>query len=310
MNHTVITALLPVVLLIAIGFIAGKRHWISASSVKDLSNLVFMLLSPALLFRAMSGVHVEQLNLRPVGVYFLAAGLVFVGTLVVKGWQARGAVLALTSTYSNAVTIGIPLMGLAYGPQGMVSMLTLVALHAVVILTGATVVLELAQSREAALGAPPRHIVATVLQALRNAIIHPVPIPIMAGLIFAQTGWVMPEALDRPLALLGQAFGPLALVLVGVTLAHTAIGPHLRGALGLALVKNMLHPALMASLGWAFGLSGLPLAVMTVAAALPTGANVFLFAQRYGVAQELVTASIAVSTALALVTLSLVMMWV
>ena len=37
-------------------------------------------------------------------------------------------------------------------------------------------------------------------------------------------------------------------------------------------------------------------------AALPVGANVFLFTQRYEVAQEEVTASIAVSTALALVT--------
>jgi predicted permease len=49
-------------------------------------------------------------------------------------------------------------------------------------------------------------------------------------------------------------------------------------------------------------MSGLPLAVLIVASALPVGANVFLFAQRYAVAQDEVTASVAVSTALALVT--------
>jgi malonate transporter and related proteins len=37
------------------------------------------------------------------------------------------------------------------------------------------------------------------------------------------------------------------------------------------------------------------------------GANVFLFAQRYEVAQDLVTASMAVSTVLGLVTITLVM---
>jgi predicted permease len=49
------------------------------------------------------------------------------------------------------------------------------------------------------------------------------------------------------------------------------------------------------------------LAVMVLAAALPIGANVFLFSQRYKVAEELVTASLAVSTGLGLLTLSLVM---
>jgi predicted permease len=41
---------------------------------------------------------------------------------------------------------------------------------------------------------------------------------------------------------------------------------------------------------------------------LPIGANVFLFSQRYEVAEELVTASVAVSTGLGLVSVSLVML--
>lgn len=88
---------------------------------------------------------------------------------------------------------------------------------------------------------------------MRNGIIHPVPLPIIAGLLFAQTGLVIPEVIDKPLMLLGNAPSPLALVLVGVTLAHNAIGGHLRGALELALVKNLVHPVLVALLGWASG---------------------------------------------------------
>ena len=320
MNHPVLTSLLPVVLLIAIGFAAGKRDWIRTTSVKDLSNLVFFVLSPALLFRAMSGVHVEELSLRPVAAYFIAAGLIFWCTLLLGRFNPRTAVLALANTYSNTVMIGIPLVGLAYGPPGMVTLLTLVSLHSLVMLTSATVVLELAVSHDAARQAVgegaaaerarPRAMLATVLQAVRNAIIHPVPIPILAGLLFAQTGWKLPEVVDKPIQLLGLAFGPLALVMVGVTLAHTPVGQHLPGALRQSLVKNLLHPLLVAGIGWALGLSGLPLTVMVVAAALPIGANVFLFSQRYHVAEELVTASVAVSTALALGTVSLVMVLV
>jgi hypothetical protein len=110
------------------------------------------------------------------------------------------------------------------------------------------------------------------------------------------------------LQLLGNAFGPLALVLVGVTLASTPLGGHLRQALWITASKNLALPLLVGLSAWASGITGLPLTVMVVAAALPMGANVFLFAQRYEVAQELTTTSMGLSTVAALLTLSLVML--
>jgi malonate transporter len=309
MTNPVLSALLPVVLLIAIGFIAGRARWIRAEATKDLSNLVFMVLTPALLFRTMSTVHVEQLNFKPVAIYFVAAIILFTAMLVWQGATRRATVLALAATFSNTLAIGTPLVGLAYGEAGLVTLFTLISAHALVLLTMATVVLELVVAREDAANGQggQRHMMVTVLSAVRNGIIHPVPLPIIAGLLFAQTGLVVPAVVDRPLLLLGNAFGPLALVLVGVTLTHVRVGEQLKGAVGLSLIKNLVFPALVAALSWSLGMSGLPLTVMIVAASLPIGANVFMFSQRYEVAQDLVTASVAVSTAMGLVTISLVM---
>ncbi|RYZ06717.1 MAG: AEC family transporter [Comamonadaceae bacterium] len=309
MTDAVLSSLLPVVLLIGCGLLVGRRGWVRGEAVKDLSNLIFLLLAPALLFRAMSTVHVEELRFRPVAAYFIASALLFGGTLVWRGFNRQGAVLALANTYSNTVMIGIALVGLAYGEAGMVVLLTLISLHSLVLITSATVLIELAVAREhrAAAGALGRPIVHTVLRALRNAIVHPVPMPIIAGLLFAQTGWTLPAALDRPLALLGQAFSPVALVMVGITLAQTPLGRHWRGATTQAVVKNLLHPLLVAAIGWSLGVGGLPLTVMVVAASLPIGANVFLFSQRYRTAEHLVTASVVVSTVLALASVTLVM---
>jgi predicted permease len=284
--------------------IAGKAGWIRAEATKDLSNLVFMVLSPALLFRTMSVVHLEQLDFRPVAMYFVCAALLFVAVLVWQGLNRRAILMALTATFSNTVAIGTPLVGLAYGQPGLVILFALISVHALVLLTLATVVLELATVREAA---AKRHPLRTVLEAVRSGIVHPVPLPIIVGLLFAQTGWLMPAVLDRPIQLLGNAFGPMALVLVGLSLTRVPVGVHFKAALGLSVLKNLLLPALVAALGWAMGLSGLPLTVMVVAASLPVGANVFMFSQRYGVAQDLVAASMAVSTALALGTVTLVM---
>ncbi len=309
MTNPVFSALLPVVLLIVIGVLAGRAGWIREEAIKDLSNLVFMVLTPALLFRTMSTVHVEQLNFKPVALYFVAALLLYGAMLVWQGWSRRAAVLALAVTFSNTVMIGIPLIGLAYGQAGLVTLFTLISVHSLVLLTLSTVVLELVAAREerAAGQGGQRHMALTVLAAVKSGIIHPVPLPIILGLLFAQTGWVLPEVVDKPLHLLGSAFGPVALVLVGVTLTQVQVGPYLKGALGISLLKNGVLPLLVALLGLGLGMQGLPLTVMIVTASLPMGANVFLFAQRYEVAQDLVTASLAVSTVIGLATVSLVM---
>lgn len=312
MNSPVLASLLPVALLIAAGVLAGRRAWIRPGAVKDLSNLVFLLLTPALLFRTMSQVRLEELDFKPVAAYFVAVVLLFGGILLVQGFNRRSAMMALAGTFSNTVMIGVALINLLFGAEGLVTLLTLVSVHALVLLTTATLLLEMAVQRErtadrGALG-QLRWTLRTLAKALRSTLLHPVPLPILLGLVFAQTGLSIPEVIDKPLALLANAFAPLALVLVGVTLAFTPVGRYWRGALMLAGVKNLLHPLLVWALCQLFGLEGLPMTVMVVAAALPIGANVFLFSQRYGVAEELVTASVAVSTGMALLSLTAVLM--
>jgi len=96
-------------------------------------------------------------------------------------------------------------------------------------------------------------------------------------------------------------------VLVGITLAQTPVGENFKGAMKISVVKTFVHPLLMDAAGYAMGMRGLHLSVMVVAAALPIGANVFLFSQRYQKEEDVVTAAVAVSTALALVSVTVVM---
>jgi predicted permease len=303
-DQPVVAALTPVFLLAAAGFVAGRLDWIRGESVKDLSNLVFLVLIPALLFRTMSAVRFEALDLRPVAAYFLAAVGWWAVSVAVRGFNPRSVVLALSGVFSNMVMIGITLVELAYGKAGLVTLLTLVSVHALTLLTLGSVTLELAQMK---LGQGGASILATLWSAVKGALIHPIPLPIGCGLLFAQTGWSLPLVVDKPLQLLGNAFGPLALVLVGVSLARTPLKGQKAAALWLAGSKNLVLPLLVVCSAWVFGIRGLPLTVMVVAAALPIGANVFLFAQRYGVAQELTTAAMGVSTVLAVLTLPAVM---
>lgn len=113
-----LTALLPVVLIIMSGVLAAKLGWIRATAIRDLSHLVFYVLTPALLFRTMASVRLSELDFKPIVVYFMAAGLVFAGTLLVNGFNTLAATRALGHTFSNNVMIGIPLIGLVLGKEG------------------------------------------------------------------------------------------------------------------------------------------------------------------------------------------------
>ena len=77
MNHPVFSALIPVVLLVALGYVAGRLRWLRAESAKDLSNFVFLVLTPALMFRTMGKVDVAQLEFLPLVSYFAGVFVLF-----------------------------------------------------------------------------------------------------------------------------------------------------------------------------------------------------------------------------------------
>lgn len=319
MTNPILDALIPVVILIGAGFVIGKLGWVRATSIKDVSNLAFMLLAPALLFRSMTKVHLAELDFKPVVVYFFAIWIVFLAVMIKHGFNRRAAVMALSATFSNILMIGVPLIGLAYGEVGLVTLLALMSVHSLIMLTMVTSLIEFTivaeQSRNTsnAQGASSRFAKlyrtgATMGKAAKATILHPVPLPILCGLAFGMTGWQLPSVIDNSLSLLGQSFPPVALVLVGITLAFSSGLRHMRTSLGIALTKNLLHPLVLLILGLTLGLSGLSFKVMLLASALPIGANVYLFALRYQVAEEEVTASVALSTVLGMVTLTLVML--
>ncbi|KAF1020459.1 MAG: hypothetical protein GAK30_02501 [Paracidovorax wautersii] len=318
MSNPVFHALVPVVLLIFVGYLAGRLRWIAGPSVRDLSNVVFLVLAPALLFRTMSGVHLQALDFRPVVIYMAAMGVVFLLVMLKAGFNRRAAVMGLASTFSDTLMIGVPLIGLAFGEAGLVTLFALISVHAFIMLTLVTVVLEFVVVSEenralAAQGERPskavriQRMALTVFKAARGSVLHPVPLPIICGLLYAQTGWSLPDVIDKPLQLLGNAFASMALVLVGITLAANPLGRQIKPALLLVLMKNLVHPAVLVALGLALGLSGLSFEVMVVVASLPIGANVYLFALRYQVAEQEVTAAVALSTILGLLTMALVM---
>jgi predicted permease len=306
----IVFTILPVFAVALAGWVLSRARLISEEGIKGFGNVTFYLFVPALLFRAMRTVHLESLDLRPVFAYFSGALLVFaISMFVSRRWLHRtsrhAAVTGLAVTFSNTVLLGIPLVKLAFGDPGLVILLMLISMHALILYSTATLALEFGD----ALGEKKGTRIATRLlslgEPLRNTILSPVILPIVAGLSWGLLRLPLPDTIDAPLALLGTASGPCSLVLLGASLASYGIRQFWREAVVLMVLKNIGYPLLIWTIGqYIFGLDGLAIAIVTVTAALPMGANVFLFAQRYQVAQGEITAAVAMSTVAGVVTLT------
>ncbi len=116
--------------------------------------------------------------------------------------------------------------------------------------------------------------------------------------------------MDSLLVTLGAAATPGALFAIGASLASKS-AERLAVAGWLSFAKLVLHPAAVAVAAlWLFPVEPYAAAVMLAAAALPVAGNVFILAQHYGVAPLRVSASILISTAVSILTVSLVVGWV
>jgi predicted permease len=135
-----------------------------------------------------------------------------------------------------------------------------------------------------------------VLRTVRHSVVHPVVLPILLGLAFHATGLPLPGPVDDVLATLAAAVVPVSLVTIGLSLQHYGVRGSVSSAAWMSLAKLGLHPAVVFAAGLAVGLSGLPLVVAVLCAALPTGANVLIFAGRYAVLRPQVTATIVIAT--------------
>ena len=307
MTAAIAIKLLAVLATAAIGYLAGRMRWLvigapGSDAARVLSNVAFYVFIPALLFRTTARLDFATMPWRTIAAYFVTVVAV---ALAVYAWQrARGpaapaipTVRAIAVAFGNTVQLGIPLSTALYGEAGLAIHIPLVSLHALIILTLLTVLVELDLARDASRGGARPSLRQTLTTTARNTLIHPVVLPVLAGLLWNLVGPPLPSLLDELLATLGAAVVPLCLVLIGVSLAQHGVKGHLRGALAATLGKLIVLPAVVLAVAhWVFGLAGVPLAVLVMAAALPVGSNALLFAQRYATLEAEATAAIVAST--------------
>ena len=309
MSLVIFLKLVAIFAIVAIGYIADRARWLGGGDAgRVLSNAAFYLFIPALLFRTTAHIDLHTLPWRTLAAFFVPVLGCMLAVYAVQrrapATDAQGAqaavpsVRALSATFGNTVQLGIPMATALFGEAGLSVHLAIVSLHALTLLTIATALVELDLARAHALSQGERRsLAATLFTTVRNTVIHPVVLPVLAGLAFNLTGLAIPGLVDETLQMLALAVVPMCLVVIGMSLDHYGIKGSLRGAIWLSVAKLFVLPALVLVVGrWVIGLSGVPLAVIVICAALPVGSNPLLFAQRYRNLEGETTTAVVIST--------------
>ncbi|MFG6467498.1 AEC family transporter [Roseateles sp. BYS87W] len=309
MTWAIAAKLLAILVAVAIGWAVGRMRWLgggAAGSDSDparvLANAAFYIFVPALLFRTTARLDTATLPWAFLLAFFVPALLLIAALYLWERWRRQPvdpvvapSVRAITAGFGNTLQVGLPVAAGVFGEKGLAIHIAVVSLHALSILTLLTSIVELDLARERRSG----NLRATLLQTVRNTVIHPVVLPVLAGLGWNATGLPLPAVADEALQSLGTAVVPLCLTLIGMSLAYYGWPRTWHGLAGLVAAKLLLMPAVvLVAAHWGLGLNGMPLAVIVMIAALPTGSNALIFAQRYRALEADVTAATVLSTVL------------
>jgi predicted permease len=300
----VLQSVTPLFAVIFLGFFAGRAGFLGEAGIRGLGAFVFNFAIPPHVFRLMAETKLDQITEWGfLGGYFLAQAIVFIagagiGRLVFGMRIAEMTIQAFGSAFSNGVMLALPLLLWLYGDAGGVPALLIITLD-VIVFSSVTVLLELSRRGGGRVGSQ------VVGHAARSVLVNPIIMATMLGILYSLSGLALPGVVEQTLWFIGGAAAPSALFALGASLSLRRIAGSLGPAVTMVAAKLFLHPFL-AFVAFAYLLELDPLWINAgvIFAACPVGLNVYVFAQHYEVAIETASSAILISTSLAMVTIT------
>lgn len=298
---------LPFFALVLLGAVAAWRFEHKEAGLVWLNTFVFYFALPALVFLTVSTAEAGHLaNLSFVAGTTLSTYLVFlvvctISVLVFRRPMAEAAIQASAGSYANVGYMGLPLVVAALGDDVAIAATLIFVFDNVVQFTLVPMISALdAESED--------DWVAVVVRALRELAFNPLIIAAVLGALVSLFSLDLVEPLEKVLEFLAKAALPCALFAIGVSMIarpFRRFGPEFPVVI---FAKMILHPLLVfLVLNAMGGIDQLWLGTAVLMAAMPTAANVYLLAQKYGNYVDGASNAILISTLISLFTVSLLL---
>jgi malonate transporter and related proteins len=303
----VLNLALPYFGLIFIGFACGKLRNLPETGLAWMNFFLLYVSLPALFFRIVSRTPFEELNNLPFVVattLATAAALclsVLVGRLI-GALRIREATMAgLSGGYGNIGYMGPGLALAVLGAKAAVPTALIFCFDSIFLFS--IVPLSMALT-----GSERRPLLPTIGMVAREIVFHPLIVAAYCGGLAAALHVQLPVAVDSMFAFLQSAAAPVALFVLGVTVALRPFGRIPWEVPGVIAVKLIIHPLIVLALMIWFGpFTPEWAATAVLMASLPPALNVFVIARHYDTWVEPASVAVLIGTFVSVVTLTSVM---
>ncbi|MCX7713022.1 MAG: AEC family transporter [Chthoniobacterales bacterium] len=305
-----VNTLLPVVLLIALGWALTKIRFLGEQFLTDLNKLSFWVALPAFIIRSISDVRIpfgETLRL-----FFLllvcTIAAIFLGPIIALLLGARKASLgsvAQASFRGNLAFAGLPIItySLADLPEEIRTNAIGTALLVFGPLTASYNFLAIFCLQRIENWRDPR----SYLELARSIATNPLLISCLIGVFMAALNIRLPRPIDNAFAALGGVALPVALLCIGGAFVRIQLGGRYRSIFAAVSVKILFLPFMAWTGCELLNITGLDRRIVMIYAGVPTASTAYTMAREMGGDATVTSAAVAVSTILAFVSLTIIL---
>jgi predicted permease len=292
MIQTVLTILYQVSLPISIPVMSG---WLLRKyqnlDIKPLSTLTLYLLSPALIFDALTKAQISSGDIFQT-LTFSILNLVFLW-IVANGWgrllnlsSSDLAGLTLISTFSNSVNYGLPLVLLAFGQDGMNHASIYVIIQIIIVNTIG--IFFAARSHF------------SIIDAIKSVFKLPAIYAAIAAALVRMMNIQVPAGIDKGISLISASYSPLVLCILGVQMANVQNADLARSYLkafwsGLS-IRLFISPVVAYLVLSILNIKGTLFSVLLILSSMPAAVNAVILAEKFDASPQLVSKCILWTT--------------
>ncbi len=293
--------ILPVFVVIGFGYGMAKWGGMAETAVDALMRFSQGIAVPCLLFRQISLLDLKTSFDPGLITSFYAGAFLCFAAGFFGAWKLFGRPLEEAVTtgfacmFSNSLLLGLSITERAYGTAALTGNYAIIALHSPMFYAFGITLMEVVRSHGQGLTAG-----ALTLKVLKAIFSQSLVLAISLGFIVNLFHLPLPGALDAATDMLGKAGLPTALFgLGGVLYRYRPEGD--KGLITLIVgVSLLLHPTVTYGLGRLLQLDVASLRSATITAAMPPGANAYLFAHLYAVGRRANASAVLIATALSI----------
>lgn len=301
MEHIILYAIVPIIVVMLAGYISGKKGVFSGNDAKKFNKVVLDYALPAALFvsivqadRQMLAADIKLSLVSLIGIMVIFMLVYFVFRMFKSNTGADAAVSALISGSPTIGFLGFAVLEPIFGTTPTVALV--VAIVGIVVnAIGIPVGLSLmnASLEKTAPGAKKQSAWKPVIHALEQPVAWA---PILA-VIWVVVGIPWPAYLSPSFDLIKGANASLAVFSAGITLSAIRIQINWQAILG-SILKMIVMPAFVLFLGLICHMEPLNLKMLVVACALPPAFSGIIIADEYDTYVATGTSSLTLSVIL------------